>query len=159
MKYYGNNQLIVFIFQIFGLDAVVFIVWYLGSPKVLWNTLYSDILNKTSVTLSFPSVLKNETYWILKSEIYHPFPDSKKKLLIYFKIDDTSIFDVHNPIGIKLLNRLRLNFSHLNEHKFRHNFRCTVNLSYLCNAETETTSHYLLSFVFRTKNETPWKPQ
>ena len=48
----------------------------------------------------------------------------KKSLLIYFKAAENSIFDVHNPIGIKLLSRLRLNFSHLNEDKFRHNFRC-----------------------------------
>ena len=50
---------------------------------------------------------------------------------------------MHNAIGIKLLNRLRLNFSHLNEHKFRNNFLDTVNPFCLCNAETETTSHYL----------------
>ena len=43
-----------------------------------------------------------------------------------------------------VLNRLRLNFSHLNEHKFHHNFRDTVNPLCCCNNETETTSHYLL---------------
>ena len=68
----------------------------------------------------------------------------KKSLLIYFKTDENLVFNVHNPIGIKLLNRLRLNFSHLNEHKFRHNFRDFVNPFCLCNAKTETTSHYLL---------------
>ena len=61
-------------------------------------------------------------------------------LLIYFKTYENSIFDVHNPIGIKLLNRLRLNFGHLNEHKFCHNFQDTVNSLFLCNTETETTS-------------------
>ena len=34
----------------------------------------------------------------------------KKSLLIYFRTDENSIFDVHNPIDIKLLNRVRLNF-------------------------------------------------
>ena len=43
-----------------------------------------------------------------------------------------------------VLNRLRLNFSHLNEHKFHHNFRDTVNPLCCCNNETETTSRYLL---------------
>ena len=38
----------------------------------------------------------------------------KKSLLVYFKTDENSVFDVHNSIGIKFLNRLRLNFSHLN---------------------------------------------
>ena len=45
---------------------------------------------------------------------------------------------------MKYLNRLRLNFSHLNEHKFHHNFRDTVNPLCCCNTETETTGHYLL---------------
>ena len=59
------------------------------------------------------------------------------------KIFDT-IFDTHNPIGVKLLNKLRLNFSQLNEHIFRHNFWNTINPFCLCNAEPETASHYLL---------------
>ena len=46
----------------------------------------------------------------------------KKSLLIYFKTDENSIFDAHNPISIKLLNRLRLNFCCPNEHKLCHNF-------------------------------------
>ena len=31
------------------------------------------------------------------------------------------------PLGIKLLNRLKVEFSHLNKHKFRHNFADTLN--------------------------------
>ena len=31
-----------------------------------------------------------------------------------------SVFPVHDINGVKLLTRLRLDFSHLNEHKFRH---------------------------------------
>ena len=66
----------------------------------------------------------------------------KKSFLIYFKTDENLIFDAQNPIAIKLLNRL--NESHLNEHKFHHNFQDTVNPLCLCNTETETISHYLL---------------
>ena len=36
---------------------------------------------KASVTLSFPSVLKNGTSWMLKSETYHLFPDSKNSFI------------------------------------------------------------------------------
>ena len=32
---------------------------------------------KASLKLSFPSVLKNKTSWMLKSETYHLFLDSK----------------------------------------------------------------------------------
>ena len=42
--------------------------------------------------------------------------------------------------GIKLLTRLRLNFSHLNEHEFRHSFNDMTNHD----ADIEATIHYLL---------------
>ena len=45
---------------------------------------------------------------------------------------------------MKLLTRLRLGFSHLNEHKFRHNFQDCLNPLCLCSLEIENTSHYLL---------------
>ena len=41
------------------------------------NLLNSIAEQKASVTLSFHSVLKNGTSWMLNSEIYHPLPDSK----------------------------------------------------------------------------------
>ena len=102
-----------------------------------WNLLNSIPEQNASITFSFPSVLKKGNKLPSVSRI-------KKMLLIYYKTDDNSIFDVHNPKVIKLLNRLRLNLSHLTEHKFRHNIRVTVNPFCLCNAETEITSHYLL---------------
>ena len=75
--------------------------------------------------------------------------------MVFCKAEENSLFNVHNPIVGKYLNRLRLNFSHLNEHIFHHNFRDTVNPLCCCNNETETTSHYLLRchllFEQRTK--------
>ena len=52
-----------------------------------------------------------------------------------------------NPIQkleIQILSRLRLQFSHLNEHKFRHGFNDTVNRMCLCGTEVETNEHFLL---------------
>ena len=40
------------------------------------------------------------------------------------------IYGVHNAIGLNFLTRLRLDLSHLNEHKFKHNFKDCVN--HLC---------------------------
>ena len=42
------------------------------------------------------------------------------------------------------MTRLRLNFSHLNEHKFRHGFKYTVDPLCKCGLKTETTLHFLL---------------
>ena len=53
-------------------------------------------------------------------------------------------YNIFDPSGLKLLPRLRLGFSHLNEHKFRHNLQDCLNPLCLCRLEIENTSHYLL---------------
>ena len=42
------------------------------------------------------------------------------------------------------MTRLRLDFSHLNEHRFRHNFKNCMNPLCPCSLEIEDTLHYLL---------------
>ena len=55
-----------------------------------------------------------------------------------------SVYNIHDPVGIKYLTRLRLGLSHLNEHKFRHNFQDCLNPLCSCSLEVETTNHYFL---------------
>ena len=57
---------------------------------------------------------------------------------------ENKTFSICDPLGIKLLNRLRVDFSHLNEHKFRHNFADTSNLLCSCSLEIESTAHFFL---------------
>ena len=53
----------------------------------------------------------------------------KKRLLEFIRPKANSIFNIHNPMGIKYLTRLRLGFSHLKEHKFKPNFQDSVDPS------------------------------
>ena len=46
------------------------------------------------------------------------------------------------------LTRLRLQFSHLNKHKFRHGFGDTVSPMCGCNAKIEDTGQFLLRCYF-----------
>ena len=57
------------------------------------------------------------------------------------RLKENSIFKIHDINGIELLNRLRLHFSHLNEHKFRQHFRATIDPTCSCAIEPETTLH------------------
>ena len=61
---------------------------------------------------------------------------------------ENSLFCIYDPLGVKLLTRLRLRFSHLNEHRFRHGFSDTINHMCACRTETETTEHFLLRCQF-----------
>ena len=68
----------------------------------------------------------------------------KKKILSFIKPRADSIFGVHNPLGIKLLCRLRIGLSHLREHKFKHGFLDSLNPICACGQGIETTAHYFL---------------
>ena len=51
---------------------------------------------------------------------------------------------IFDSFGLKFLTRLRLDFSHLNENRFRHNFQDCLKPLCSCSLETEDTKHYLL---------------
>ena len=54
------------------------------------------------------------------------------------------MFNVHNAKGIKFLTRLRIGFSHLKEHKFRHNFEDAIKPLCSCGNLVESTTHFFL---------------
>ena len=81
----------------------------------------------------------SEELWKIKSTAQF-----KTKILSFIRPKENSIFKIHDINGIKLLNRLRYHFRHLNEHNFRHNFRATIDPTCSCGLEPETTLHYLL---------------
>ena len=54
------------------------------------------------------------------------------------------VYNFHNPIGLKLLTRLRLGLSHLNEHKFKHNLQDCINPLCTCSLDIESLSHFFL---------------
>ena len=46
----------------------------------------------------------------------------KSRLLLFIRPLESNVYNIFDSIGLKLLNHLRLGFSHLDEHRFRHNF-------------------------------------
>ena len=85
-----------------------------------WNKLGSDLRNSPSISMF------------------------KKYLLEFIRPKERPVYNVIDPSGLKLLTRLRVNLSHLREHKFRHNFLDTINPLCSCSLEIESTKHYLL---------------
>ena len=66
-----------------------------------------------------------------------------------FRQIPNSVFNIHNPVGIKLLTRLRLGLlSHLNEHRFNHKFQNFTSLKCVCSFENESTTHFFLHYHF-----------
>ena len=53
-------------------------------------------------------------------------------------------FGTKDVSGLKLLTRLCVGFSHLREHKFKHNFQDTLNPLCPCSLEAEDTYHFFM---------------
>ena len=70
----------------------------------------------------------------------------RKKLLTFTRPLENDTYGIYDPLGVNLLNRLRLGFSHLRKHKFRHNFADTLNPLCSCTLEIEDTEHYFLRY-------------
>ena len=92
---------------------------------------------------------KNSDPDIRNSTSYNLF---RNALLKFIRPAQRKIFNINDSVGVKLLTRLRLGFSHLREHKFRHGFRDILNPLCPCNIETETTAHYFLRYHFYNAN-------
>ena len=65
-------------------------------------------------------------------------------LLKFTRSSPNSIFHIYNPYGKKLLTRLCLGLSHLNEHKFKHGFNDTINPICICGGDIKSINHFFL---------------
>ena len=66
-----------------------------------------------------------------------------------------SVFGIHDPIGLSYLTQLRVGLSKLCFHKFKHNFKDSINPMCPTNDGIETTEHFLLlcpSFEVERRN-------
>ena len=71
-------------------------------------------------------------------------PVFKKKLLATIRPTPKPVFGIHDPIGLSYLTQLRVGFSKLNFHKFKHNGRDTINPMCPTSDDIEDTVHFLL---------------
>ena len=80
---------------------------------------------------------------IRNAETYASF---RKMLLNLTRPIENSTYKIYDPLGLKLLTRLKLGFSHLSEPKLKHNFVDPLHPLCSCSLETESTLHSFLRF-------------
>ena len=135
-------------------------IYNLKSPKYLYNLIPSvnrfyDTRNNTNVpsfkcrteyfkNSFFPNVITEWNKLDINIKSMTSYAAFKNALLSFIRPKHVDTFGIHNPNGKEMLTRLRLGFSHLNQHKFRHNFRDFLNPLCECKLEPEATSHFLL---------------
>ena len=69
----------------------------------------------------------------------------KRKFLKLIRPPKRSIFNIYDLEEIKLLTQLRVEFSDLRYHRYRHSFHCT-SPTCLCQTRTEDNEHFLLHY-------------
>ena len=82
-------------------------------------------------------------------------------MLMQFSTLKSRLFSIYDPIDLKILTKLRLKFSYLNEHKLHHILRNAVKPMCDCGADIETTWHFFLCcklFSCQWKTKSPWLP-
>ena len=67
----------------------------------------------------------------------------KKNLLGIIRPSKNPTNKIRDILGIRLLTKLRVEFSALNGHRFKHNFAC-LSPMYVCGTGTEDNEHFLL---------------
>ena len=67
----------------------------------------------------------------------------KRKLLVMIRRRKNITYGINDIVGVRHLSKLRLKFSGLNEHRFRHNFDC-LDPACLCGRANEDSEHFLL---------------
>ena len=65
----------------------------------------------------------------------------KRVVLKFIRSETNQVFNVDGSKGLKFLTRIRLELSHLVDHKFRHHFQDCVNRICSCGQEIETSTH------------------
>ena len=91
-----------------------------------WNKLDSDIKNIDSHALF------------------------RRKFLTFIRPLGNHTYGIYDQLRVRLLNRLRLGFSHLREHKFKHNFAdalyplcsCSLKIQNITFCATKITYHF-----------------
>ena len=102
------------------------------------------MLKLTTAELTYLNTLSFFSYVIVEWNKFHINLQNANSFLIFTnslleigRPIQNPIYNIHDLMGIKYLTRLRLGLSHLNDHKFRHNFQDCLNPLCPCSFEVE----------------------
>ena len=97
-----------------------------------------------TVTHFYRLLLMNVINWALILRTLTLMQFSAKELLAFIRPVGNSMYGIYDLFGVTLINKFQLDFRHLREHKFMHNFASTVNPLCSCTLETENAEHFFL---------------
>ena len=104
----------------------------------------ADCMKDYVKTTSNQRLCQNKDYVKIHLEIHNSasLEILKKHLSNLIKPNSNNIFNINNPLRLKLLTHLRIGFSHLKEHKFKHNFQDSIDPLCSWGKDIESTVHF-----------------
>ena len=156
LSYLLNIRLVQKFLHQFAMSLKLNPPWSANAQKWL-NALKQSVGNSQQIVYVSLTI-----FWGWRLKGYGTIKLCKKSLPLFCNMSSTfkwlfipplhcDTFGIHNPIELRLLARLGMGLSYLNEHKFKHNFCEFLNPLWACNLELETTSHYLLRYYLLQK--------
>ena len=103
-----------------------------------------SLSNRLFQVFFFPSSLKSWFNLDDNIKISESILVFKSRLLSFIRPIQNSVLNIFDPKGLKLLTRLHLGFSTLNEHGHWYNFESYINPLCFYSLESKDTLHYLL---------------
>ena len=124
-------------------------------PSKLETTIYPPFIVVLIVLSTFfPSTLND--YFSLDINIRNSESISlfKSRLLSFIPLVQNNIYNIFDPEGLNFLTQLWVGLSHLNAHRFHHNFHECLNPLCSCSLEIEDSTHYLLDCCYFSNKRT-----
>ena len=145
----GNGSGVCYFFKIQLSGLPQYLNDLIPKSSICYTTRFSPLPNfkvrtKLFRNLFFPYTVNewnNLDNIIKSSESYLMF---RKRMLNLIRPKCNGTYGILNPTGLKLLARLRLGLSHLNDHEFNHNFKDCINPLCSCSLSVENNVHFFL---------------
>ena len=105
--------------------------------------------------VSIPVVCLIGMICVQRSDLHQPSRFLRKRYCQLSAPPAKSVLGIHDPIGLSYHTQLRVELSKLNFHKFKYNFKDTINPMCPMNDGIENTEHFLLlclSFEIQRRN-------
>ena len=116
----------------------------LSPPYLKYNQNFQrTLISKRYEKSFFPYCVKHWNSLPKHIKNSNSYAEFKRKIFHVYRPLGSVVFKSLDIIGLKLLTRLRCDFSDLREHRFRHKFNCISPLC-KCGCGEESTAHFLL---------------
>ena len=142
---------LITLFKIYRFNSPPYLYEYIPTQRIpIFGSRSSDVLHNISCRTSkfmnsfFPNVVRSWNNISDEERNSCSIEIFKKKLYSLIRPPKRETYGIHDPVGLKNIFRLSVGLSHLNFHKYKHNFLDTPSPLCACHLAQEDSFHFVL---------------